>query len=73
MKPNTIQQLNQFNKGDKIAVHNRLNGNVSYYATIISLSKEAYIKDERPSRIATLIDDNGNIRENFLGSAKKVN
>jgi len=59
---NTIEQLNQFNVGDKIAVHNRLSGNVSYYATIIRLSKEAYIKNDIYLRIATLTDHNGNIR-----------
>jgi hypothetical protein len=73
MKKNTIEQLNEFKVNDKVAIHNVINGKVSYYATIKSLYKEAYVKDGYASRIATLVDDSGNIRENFLTSATKVN
>ena len=72
MKMNTIEQLNEFKVNDRVAIHSVINGKVSYYAIIKHVHKEAYIKDGIPSRIAMLIDDSDNIRQNFLSSATKV-
>ena len=69
---NSLEKLNQFKVGDKVAIHNVITNEVSYIATITAIADYAFIKYGSPSRFAVLIDDNGNTRENLLGSAKKI-
>ena len=68
---NTLQDLDQFKVGDKVTIYNTITRNASYYGTIQRISPKAYIKDGKPSRSATILDDMGMIHENYLGSAKK--
>jgi hypothetical protein len=68
---NTLQELDQFNVGDKVDIYNSITGEVSYSATIESIAPKAYVKDGEAVRAATILDDMGNRRDNYLGTAKK--
>ncbi len=68
---NTLQELDQFNVGDRVDIYNSITGEVSYSATIESIAPKAYIKYGEAVRAATILDDMGNRHDNYLGTAKK--
>jgi hypothetical protein len=73
-KRNDKQQLLEFNVGDKVDVYNILTSERAY-AGIISSISDGIKKDSNGLylRMATIISSDGSVRENAMGTAKKVN
>ena len=69
---NTLNDLNQFKVGDKVTIYNSITKTASRQGIIKSIYPTAYMKNGKPSRIATIVNDMGvTIGVNYLSTAKK--
>ena len=72
MKRNTIQELNQFKLNDKVSIYCSVTGKLSYIGSIVKIYRNAFIKDNQAIRPACILDSNGIVHENALGTTKHI-